>query len=122
MIGCLPRLLIKAQIADVNVRLHPRNRVKKQLNGNLIMRSDSEIKAKVVELLELEGEERSEMIQALDGLDVKALKKIKTEAHSVRGMLSALLWALGFTFSDIRTYVVEPSLQREAAYLEESES
>lgn len=77
------------------------------------MRSDSEIKAKVVELLELEGEERSEMVQAMDALDIKALKKVKAEAHSVRGMLSALLWTLGYSFADIRTHLVEPSLVRE---------
>ena len=79
------------------------------------MRSDSEVKAKIVELLELEGDERSELIQALDTLDVKALKKIRSEAHSVRGMLSALLWALGYSFADIRTNVVEPSLSHAAA-------
>lgn len=77
------------------------------------MRSDSEIKAKVIELLELEGEERSAMVQALDALDVEALKKVKVEAHSVRGMLSALLWALGYSFADIRTNIVEPSLVRD---------
>jgi hypothetical protein len=77
------------------------------------MRSDSEIKSKVVELLELEGEERSELIRALDTLDVKALKNVRAEAHSVRGMLSALFWALGYSFSDIRTHLVEPSLVRD---------
>ncbi len=76
------------------------------------MRSDSEIKAKVVELLELEGEERSELIRAMDTLDVKALKKLKTDAHSVRGMLSALFWTLGYSFPDIRSHMVEPTLER----------
>jgi hypothetical protein len=74
------------------------------------MRSDSEIKAKVVELLELEGEDRSEMIRAMDNLDVKALKKPRTTAHSVRGMLSGLLWALGYSFADILSHMVEPTL------------
>ena len=77
------------------------------------MRSDSEIKAKVVELLELEGEERSELIRSMDSLDVKALKTDKARAHSIRGMLSALFWTLGYSFSDIRTNMVEPSLVRE---------
>jgi hypothetical protein len=74
------------------------------------MRSESEVKGKIVELLELQGEERSELIQAMDTLDVKALKKLKTDAHSVRGMLSALFWALGYSFSDIRSHMVEPTL------------
>ncbi len=82
------------------------------------MRSDSEVKAKVVELLGLEGDERSEFIQAMDSLDLKALKKVRSDAHSVRGMLSALFWTLGYSFVDIRTYVVEPSLQREAKVAE----
>lgn len=76
------------------------------------MRSDSEIKAKVVELLELEGDERSELIRAMDSLDTKALQMAKSRAHSVRGMLSALFWTLGYSFSDIRTQLVEPSLVR----------
>jgi len=74
------------------------------------MRSESEVKAKIVELLELQGEDRSELIQAMDTLDVKALNKLKTDAHSVRGMLSALFWALGYSFSDIRSHMVEPTL------------
>ena len=74
------------------------------------MRSESEVKAKIVELLELQGEDRSELIQAMDTLDVKALKKLKTDAHSGRGMLSALFWALGYSFSDIRSHMVEPTL------------
>ena len=77
------------------------------------MRSESEIKAKVVELMDLEGEERSDLVQAMDSLDVRALQKVKAEAHSVRGMLSALFWALGYSFADIRTHLVEPSLVRE---------
>lgn len=76
------------------------------------MRSDSEIKGKVVELLELEGDERSELIRAMDSLDTKALQMAKSRAHSVRGMLSALFWTLGYSFSDIRTQLVEPSLVR----------
>lgn len=77
------------------------------------MRSESEIKAKVVELMDLEGDERSDLVQAMDAMDVRALLKVKAEAHSVRGMLSALFWALGYSFSDIRTHLVEPSLVRE---------
>lgn len=77
------------------------------------MRSDSEIKTKVVELLELEGDERAELVQAMDAMDIKALKKVKSDAHSVRGMLSALFWVLGYSFADIRTHVVEPSLVRQ---------
>ena len=79
------------------------------------MRSESEIKAKVIELLELEGEDRSEMIRALDKLDIKALKKLHIDAHSVRGMLSALFWTLGYSFADIRAYMVEPTLVKENA-------
>jgi hypothetical protein len=78
------------------------------------MRSESEIKAKVIELMDLEGEERSDLVQAMDALDVRALQKVKAEAHSVRGMLSALFWALGYSFADIRTHLVEPSLVRES--------
>lgn len=77
------------------------------------MRSDSEIKAKVVELLELEGDERSELIRAMDSLDIKALQVGTARAHSVRGMLSALFWTLGYSFPDIRTHMVEPSLVRD---------
>lgn len=83
------------------------------------MRSDSEIKAKVVELLELEGEDRSELIRAMDAMDTKALQMAKARAHSVRGMLSALFWALGYSFSDIRTQLVEPSLARDDSSDEE---
>ncbi len=86
------------------------------------MRSDSEVKAKIVELLELKGDERSELIQALDSLDLKALRRVKSDAHSVRGMLSALLWAVGYSFADIRTHVVEPSLTRELAAVEETKT
>jgi hypothetical protein len=78
------------------------------------MRSDSEVKAKVVELLELEGDERSELIRLMDAMDVKALKSIKADAHSVRGMLSALFWTLGYSFADIRSHMVEPILERKA--------
>lgn len=77
------------------------------------MRSDSEIKAKIVELLELEGEERSRLIKQLDSQDVGALKGATAQAHSVRGMLSGLFWVLGYSFADIRAHLVEPSLQRE---------
>ncbi|MBX9573281.1 MAG: hypothetical protein K2X77_30560 [Candidatus Obscuribacterales bacterium] len=86
------------------------------------MRSDSEIKAKVVELLELEGDDRSELIRAMDSLDTKALQMAKSRAHSVRGMLSALFWTLGYSFSDIRTQLVEPSLVRGESDDEEREA
>lgn len=77
------------------------------------MRSESEIKAKVVELLELEGDERAEIVRAMDALDTKALKKLTVDAHSVRGMLSALFWTLGYSFADIRNFMVEPTLSRD---------
>lgn len=74
------------------------------------MRSDSEIKAKVVELLGVEGEARSEQIKALDHLDIKALQMASVDSHSVRGMLSALYWTLGYSFADIRQHLVERCL------------
>ncbi len=74
------------------------------------MRSDSEIKAKIVELLGVEGEMRSEQIKALDALDVRALEMAEADSHSVRGMLSALYWSLGYSFADIRKHLVERCL------------
>lgn len=74
------------------------------------MRSDSEIKTKIVELLGIQGEQRSELIQAMDKLDITALQLGHVDTHSVRGMLSALYWALGYSFSDIREHLVERSL------------
>ncbi len=74
------------------------------------MRSDSEIKAKIVDLLEFEGEKRSELVCALDTLDIKALLMASIDSHSVRGMLSGLYWTLGYSFSDIREHLVERCL------------
>lgn len=74
------------------------------------MRSDSEIKAKVVELLGLEGDRRAEQIKAMDQLDIRALQTASVDSHSVRGMLSALYWSLGYSFADIRQHLVERCL------------
>ncbi|MBY0546616.1 MAG: hypothetical protein K2W95_04960 [Candidatus Obscuribacterales bacterium] len=74
------------------------------------MRSDSEIKTKIVELLGIQGEQRTELIQAMDKLDITALQLGQVDTHSVRGMLSALYWTLGYTFADIREHLVERSL------------
>lgn len=74
------------------------------------MRSDSEIKAKIVELLELEGEERSQQVQALDRSDPSALKARLVEHHSTRGMVAALYWVIGYDFKDIIENFVDPSV------------
>jgi hypothetical protein len=74
------------------------------------MRSDSEIKAKIVELLELEGDQRSQQIQALDRADPAALKARLVEHHSTRGMVAALYWVLGYDFKDIIEGFVDPSV------------
>ena len=74
------------------------------------MRSDSEIKAKLVELLQLEGDQRSQQIQALDKQDKGALKARLVEHHSTRGMVAALYWVLGYEFKDIIEEFVDPSV------------
>ena len=74
------------------------------------MRSDSEIKAKLVELLELEGDQRAQQLQALDRADTAALKTRLVEHHSTRGMVAALYWVLGYDFKDIIEDFVEPSV------------
>ncbi len=65
------------------------------------MRSDSELKSKIVELLNFEGEQRSQQIKALDSGDLTALKMKMVEHHFTRGMVSALYWVLGYEFKDI---------------------
>ena len=74
------------------------------------MRSDTEIKAKIVELLQLEGEQRSLQVQALDRQDVAALKAQLVEHHSTRGMVAAMYWVLGYEFRDIIENFVDPSV------------
>jgi hypothetical protein len=74
------------------------------------MRSDSEIKGKLVELLQLEGEQRSQQIQALDKNELNALKTRLVEHHSTRGMVAALYWVLGYEFKDIIENFVDPSV------------
>lgn len=74
------------------------------------MRSDSEIKSKLVELLQLEGEQRSQQIQALDKSDIQALTTRLVEHHSTRGMVAALYWVLGYEFRDIIENFVDPSV------------
>lgn len=74
------------------------------------MRSDTEIKAKIVELLQLEGDQRSQQIQALDKNDKAALQARLVEHHSTRGMVAALYWVLGYEFRDIIESFVDPSV------------
>jgi hypothetical protein len=74
------------------------------------MRSDTEIKSKIVELLQLEGEQRSAQIQALDKNDKAALQARLVEHHSTRGMVAALYWVLGYEFRDIIESFVDPSV------------
>lgn len=74
------------------------------------MRSDAEIKAKVVELLGLEGEERAKQIQELDKAETAALGARLVEHHSTRGMVAALYWVLGYDFKDIAKDFVDPSV------------
>lgn len=71
------------------------------------MRSESEIKSKIAELLDASGDERAKLVESLDKLEVAALSGLRIESHSVRGMLSGLFWALGYSFSDIRLHLVE---------------
>lgn len=65
------------------------------------MRSDSEIKSKIIELLGVEGSDRSEQVQQLDRLDPAALDKVNIAHHSSRGMLCGLYWVLGYEFRDM---------------------
>ncbi len=74
------------------------------------MRSDTEIKVKLVELLQLEGDQRSEQIKALDRGDKIALQARLVEHHSTRGMVAALYWVLGYEFPDIIENFVDPSV------------
>lgn len=74
------------------------------------MRSDSEIKSKLVELLQLEGDQRAQQIQALDRSDKSALQAKLVEHHSTRGMVAALYWVLGYEFKDIIESFVDPSV------------
>lgn len=74
------------------------------------MRTDTEIKTKIVELLELSGDDRTKFVEQLDKLDITALQVKCAESHSVRGMLSGLYWVLGYSFQDIREQLVERCL------------
>lgn len=74
------------------------------------MRSDAEIKGKLVELLQLEGDQRAQQIQALDRADKSALQARLVEHHSTRGMVAALYWVLGYEFKDIIESFVDPSV------------
>lgn len=77
------------------------------------MRTDGEIKNKISDLLCVEGEEKERLMKALDSLDIAALRIGNVDTHSVRGMLSALFWILGYSFNDIREHLVERSLTRD---------
>lgn len=65
------------------------------------MRSDSEVKTKIIELLGLEGSDRGEHVRLLDNLDPAALIKVDIAHHSSRGMLCGLYWVLGYEFRDM---------------------
>lgn len=65
------------------------------------MRSDSEVKTKIIELLALEGSDRGEHVRLLDTLDPAALIKVDIAHHSSRGMLCGLYWILGYEFRDM---------------------
>lgn len=65
------------------------------------MRSDSEIKTKIIELLDVQGEDRSEHVRRLDRLDTAALERVNIAHHSSRGMLCGLYWVLGYEFRDM---------------------
>jgi hypothetical protein len=82
------------------------------------MRSDSEIKTKIIELLSIEGEQRSEQVKALDSGDVSALKMRMVEHHFTRGMVSALYWVIGYEFKDIVENFVDKSVKTPIADIE----
>lgn len=71
------------------------------------MRSDSEIKTKIIELLGVEGEERAEHVKQLDRLELSALEKVNIAHHSSRGMLCGLYWVLGYEFRDMAKIIEE---------------
>lgn len=81
------------------------------MKGTASMRSDSEIKAKILELLDIEGGLRTEQMQALDKTDTAALQMVKCPHHSTRGMVSALYWVLGYEFKDIHELFVKGSVE-----------
>jgi hypothetical protein len=62
--------------------------------------------------LELEGDQRSQQVQALDRADPTALKARLVEHHSTRGMVAALYWVLGYDFKDIIDHFVDPSVSQ----------
>lgn len=75
------------------------------------MRSDADIKEKIVELLELEGDDKARQLDLLEKVDVAALKTRLVEHHSTRGMIAALYWVLGYDFKNIIDDFVEPSVE-----------
>ena len=83
------------------------------------MRSDSEIKTKIIELLGLEGEQRAQQVKALDSKDGAALKMKLVEHHSTRGMVAALYWVLGYEFKDIIEGFTDPSVAQLAGSADE---
>ncbi len=74
------------------------------------MRTDTDIKGKIAELLQLEGDQRKEQLEALDRADPSALRTRLVDHHSTRGMVAALYWALGYEFKDIIEQFVDPSV------------
>lgn len=74
------------------------------------MRSNAEVKDKLIDVLGVQLEERAKVIAQLDSLDKSVLKLKLVEHHSTRGMAAALFWVLGFEFKDIVDNFVDPSV------------
>lgn len=73
------------------------------------MRTETEVKEKLVDLLGIQLEKRAQTMELLDKLDRKALEQL-VEHHSTRGMAAALFWTLGYDFKDIVEQFVDPSV------------
>jgi hypothetical protein len=74
------------------------------------MRTDAEVKEKLVDLLGIQLEKRAEMMALMDKVDKSVLTSSRVEHHSTRGMAAALFWMLGYDFKDIVEMFVDPSV------------
>ena len=74
------------------------------------MRTDAEIKEKLIDVLDVPLERRAETMAMLDKLDKQVLGTRLIAHHSQRGMAAALFWALGYDFKDIVEQFVDPSV------------
>ena len=72
------------------------------------MRNDTEVKQKLIDVLDVSPEQRTEILQALEKLDTNVLSVKLIEHHSTRGMAAALFWVLGYKFKDIVDMFVDP--------------